>query len=182
MERAGSPGRTSRARITRRGCHGAGRLPGRPTSVPGASRPVPFVWRGTASSSPEKAVGRLGRPQPFQKAAGLSFRGFFLPTHGCPPLGGRFKEEAAKLQHKPWPGDGPDCGHCCGWGEPSGRSPVCQEAAGGGSGRRQKPPPLPGGAPTRGPALERGRTVPGRAVPAVGAGGVRTRPVHARVA
>ncbi|XP_029895643.1 translation initiation factor IF-2-like [Aquila chrysaetos chrysaetos] len=128
MARAGSPGRTRRARVTRRGSHGAGGPPGRPTRVPGAPRPAPSVSQGLASRSPGRASGGLGaataRPRSRKGWAGL-WR--FLLTHArASPLGERFTGEEAKPQPKLWPGrpgPGSACGQRRGSGEPSGRSP-----------------------------------------------------------
>lgn len=184
MERAGSPGRTSRARITRSGCHGAGRLPGRPTSVPGAPRPARFVWRVTACSSPRRAVGRLGGHSLKEDPQGWVLGVSFYPRTGVPLSEGvsLSKEPNFSINLGLETGQAADTAAA----GVSRRAAVPfagrkrEEAAGGGSSPRRCPgEPRPAAQPWSGVP---GGSGPGRAVPAVGAGGVRTRPVHARVA
>lgn len=175
-----SAARTRRARVTRRGSHGAGRLPGWPTRVPGATAAP--SRRGRHPVPPgEQRVGWGCHGISKEPQVWAGFGGFLFAHTRVSPLGGHFTGVEAKSQSKPWLGTGPAAaGASC-----RAAAHVCPQVAGGSSSSRRYPreprsaarprSAVPGGA---GPSWAR----PGRAVPAVGAGGVRARAIRARVA
>lgn len=169
MGRAGSPGRTRWARVTHRGCHGTGRLPGWPTRVPGSPRPAPSFWQGPASRSPRRAAGWGGCGVSEEPQGWARFWGFLFTHARVSPLGGRFTGEEAKPQSKPWTGTGPAAGSAAAGASRRAAAPVCRQPAGGGNSPRRCPgeprsAAQPGAGPRAGPCRAGPGPPSGRAV------------------